>query len=176
MTEAAPDLGLRLQDGELRLSEYHPGWAEAFRQEAARLLPFLHEGSELEHVGSTAVPGLIAKPVLDLAVKLATPLTVAAFEADLPGLGYRFHLDGGESRGRIWRKGPGGLCTHILHLVLSGNPQWERWLALRDLLRRSGEERQRYAEAKAQALLQATSRQEYTRLKTGTIQRLLSEC
>ena len=166
-------LGLRLQKGELRLTEHREEWAAAFEREAARLGPLLPPASRLEHIGSTAVPGLLAKPILDLAVKLAASPAIAGFEAALPLLGYRFHFDGGGSRGRIWRQEPGGICTHILHLVGPDNPQWERWLALRNLLRQSETARQRYAKAKAVALSHARDRQEYTHLKTATIQRLL---
>ncbi len=55
-----------------------------------------------------------------------------------------------------------------------GDPQWGRWLALRDLLRQFSQAREQYAEAKAQAMLYARNRQDYTRLKTATIQRLLA--
>ena len=55
-----------------------------------------------------------------------------------------------------------------------GDPQWGRWLALRDLLRQSVQACEQYAEAKAQATLHARNRRDYTRLKTATIQRLLA--
>ena len=168
------DHGLGLQGGELKLSEHHPGWAEAFGQEAARLQPLLSSGSELEHIGSTAVPGLIAKPVLDLAVILPDTPAIAIFETALPGLGYRFRDDAGASGGRVWLHESGGKRTHILHLVTRGDPQWGYWLTLRDLLRKSPQAREQYAEAKAQAMSHARDRQDYTRLKTAIIQRLLA--
>lgn len=166
--------GLGLRGGELRLSEHHPGWAEAFRQEAARLRLSLPPGSEVEHIGSTAVPGLIARPVLDLAVRLKDSPEMTTFESTLPALGYRFRNDAGADGGRVWLRESGGERTHILHLVTQGDPQWGRWLALRDLLRQSVQARGQYAEAKAQAMLHARNRRDYTRLKTATIQRLLA--
>lgn len=166
--------GLGLPDGELRLSQHHPGWARAFGQEAARLRPLLPPGSELEHIGSAAVPGLIAKPVLDMAAMLPGVPAIAVFETALPALGYRFRDDAGVSGGRVWLHESGGTRTHILHLVTRGDPQWGRWLTLRDLLLQSARARKQYARAKAEATSQARSRQEYTQLKTTTIQRLLS--
>ena len=171
----AGEHGLGLQGGELRLSEYHSGWAQAFDQEAARLRPLLRPNSELEHIGSTAVPALIAKPVLDLAVMLPDAPAIITLEAALPDLGYRFRDDAGASGGRVWLHDSGGMRTRILHLVTRGDAQWGRWLALRDLLRQSPQAREHYAEAKAQAMSYARDRQDYTRLKTATIQRLLSE-
>ena len=170
----ASEHGLGLQGGELHLSAYHPGWAEAFGQEAARLRPLLFPGIELEHIGSTAVPGLIAKPVLDLAVMLPDAPAIAIFETALPALGYRFRDDAGAGGGRVWLRESGNERTHILHLVTRGDPQWGRWLTLRDLLRQSPQACKQYAEAKAQAKLHARNRQEYTQLKTATIQRLLA--
>ena len=158
----------------MRLSEHHPGWAEAFRLEAARIQLSLPPGSEVERIGSTAVPGLIAKPVLDLAVRLQVSSGMTAFESVLPALGYRFRDDAGVSGGRVWLRESGGERTHILHLVTRGDPQWGRWLALRDLLRQSVQAREQYAEAKARAALHARDRKDYTRLKTATIQRLLA--
>ena len=167
-------LGLQLQDGELRLSEHHPGWADAFRQEAARLRPLLPPGGELEHIGSTAVPGLIAKPVLDLAVMLSGAPAIAIFETALPALGYCFRDDAGAGGGRVWLHESSGTRTNILHLVTRGDAQWGRWLALRDLLRQSSQAREQYAEAKLRAVGLSSDRQKYTQLKTTTIQRLLS--
>ena len=167
--------GLGLAEGELRLSDPVPAWADAFIREASRLNNYLRQArGELEHIGSTAVPGLAAKPILDLAARLPDPAALASFEASLPGLDYRLRDDAGESGGRVWIREQAGRRTHILHLVLENDRQWRDWLDLRDLLRHSETARQHYAEAKAQALETATSRREYTQAKTAIIQRLLS--
>ena len=166
------DLGLR--DGELRLVSHRSAWAESYKREAARLRPFLPPSAQLEHISSTAVPGLIAKPVLDLAVRFEDVSGVVVAEVTLPGLNYRFRDDAGANGGRIWLRDLNEKRTHILHLVAQGDSQRERWLALRDLLRQSALAREQYAEAKAQAMLHARDRQDYTRLKTATIHRLLA--
>ena len=174
MNAPADGLGLRLQDGELRLSEHQDGWAAAFEREAARLRPVLPAGSELEHIGSTAVPGLLAKPLLDLALGCPAEIRLKDVGTVLEALGYRFRDDAGAAGGLVYLRESGGLRTHTLHLVRLDDPQWGAWLALRDLLRGSREARQRYAKAKATALRHAQNRQEYTRLKTTVVEGLLS--
>ena len=76
-----------LARGTVAVRAYDPGWAEAFAQEAARLKAALGGLAEhLEHVGSTAVPGLAAKPVIDLALGWADEAARAEIAARLPGL------------------------------------------------------------------------------------------
>ncbi|WP_456833387.1 GrpB family protein [Deinococcus sp. UYEF24] len=159
----------------MRLSDPVPAWANAFTQEEAWLDTYLRQArGELEHIGSTAVPGLKAKPILDLAARLPDPAALARFEANLPKLDYHFRNDAGATGGRVWIRKKAGRRTHILHVVLESDQQWQDWLNLRDLLRHSETARQHYAEAKALALATATNRREYTQAKTAIIQRLLS--
>ena len=123
--------GLGLAEGELRLSDPVPAWADAFIREAARLNNYLRQArGELEHIGSTAVPGLAAKPILDLAARLPDPAALSSFEASLPGLDYRLRDDAGESGGRVWIREKAGRRTHILHVVLENGQQWRDWLDL----------------------------------------------
>jgi GrpB-like predicted nucleotidyltransferase (UPF0157 family) len=164
---------LGLADGDLRLELGHADWALAFTEESARLLPALPPSGLLEHIGSSAVPGLPAKPVLDLAVQLPEP-QISVLEVRLPALGYRFRGDAEAAGGRVWVRENGRLRTHILHVVQPIDPQWRRWLALRDLLRSSEAARQLYLEAKELTLASGCTRREFTRAKTDTISRLLT--
>jgi GrpB-like predicted nucleotidyltransferase (UPF0157 family) len=162
-----------LAEGKLQLEMAHADWALAFTEEAARLLPALPPAGLLEHIGSSAVPGLPAKPILDLAVQLPEP-QISILEARLPALGYRFRGDAGAAGGRVWVRENGGLRTHILHVTLPIGPQWRCWLALRDLLRSSAAARQLYLEAKKLALASGCTRREYTQAKGAIISRLLT--
>ena len=56
----------------------------------------------MEHIGSTAVPGLIVKPVLDLAARLKDSPEMTTFESTLPALGYRLRNNAGVDGGRVW--------------------------------------------------------------------------
>ncbi|WP_380175863.1 GrpB family protein [Kineococcus sp. DHX-1] len=89
-------MGLGLRDGEVRVVPHDPGWAREGRREAVRVLaagaPWV---VRVEHVGSTAVPGLAAKPVVDLAVGVRDLADAEALVPSMAGLGYDFPGDVG---------------------------------------------------------------------------------
>jgi GrpB-like predicted nucleotidyltransferase (UPF0157 family) len=118
---------------------YSAAWPESFRQEArlltARLAPWLSHG--IEHIGSTAVPNLSAKPILDMLAGI-TDLD-AAREAIpvLAELGYR-HADHRPHEALWFYKQPGEKYedrTHQLHLTQPDSTLWRERLAFRDALR-----------------------------------------
>lgn len=123
---------------EVKIVPADPAWSRLFEKEKARICAAL--GSRfvaVEHFGSTAIPGLAAKPVIDLlggvrsmseADDLLAPLcdigydTSAEFNAALPDR-------------RYLRRMAGDIRTHHLHLVVCGGEQWRRRLVFRDRLR-----------------------------------------
>src|SRR4051812_33330688 len=76
-------------DGPVTLVEYDPRWPELYEREARRIRGALGERVELlEHVGSTSVPGLIAKPLIDIALAVADPASEADYAPALEAAGY----------------------------------------------------------------------------------------
>ena len=122
----------------IRIVRYRRTWPVMFEAEAALLrTAFGARAVRIDHVGSTAVPGLAAKPVIDIQVSLAT---LDAREADrrlLASLGYE-HVDLGEfDRIYPFFQKPGTWpSTHHVHLCEAGGPQERLHLAFRDWLRR----------------------------------------
>jgi GrpB-like predicted nucleotidyltransferase (UPF0157 family) len=147
-----------------------PGWAGEAEVERARLLdllaPWLVDG--VEHVGSTAVPGLAAKPIIDLMASVHDPGAVV--ERALR----RLAADGWchvppELDGRPWRRffvKPDASGQHRrahLHLLPCGHPRWSEQLAFRDMLRRDSLLADRYADLKRQLANQhGRDREAYT--------------
>ena len=171
MNHAAPS-GLGLSSGEVRLVPYDPGWPAAFAAERERLRAALGARmTAIEHIGSTAVPGLPAKPIIDMAV------TVASFRA-LPELIRAMAAAGYTHKGEYGLPGRqffvrGEPATHHVHLVEPGSPLWADWLALRDELRAQPEERAAYAALKCElAARHARDRAAYTKAKDPFLQRL----
>lgn len=121
----------------IAISEYDPAWPALFDAEARRLrAAFGPLAIRIEHVGSTSVPGLAAKPVIDIQVSVATLLPHGRYAATMASLGYR-HLALGDfdlvypffHRPADWPS------THHVHLCESGGEQEWKHLAFRDHLR-----------------------------------------
>ena len=143
-----PTGALGLKRGAVELVEHSPLWEQAFIDERNRLeraLEFVP--CEIEHIGSTAVPGLEAKPILDIAVGIRSSYPVQDCIPVLEEAGYIYRGDDGEV-GHMFAKGPEDSRTHYVHLVRLGDSNWDRWLTFRDYLRRNEAARQTYAREK----------------------------
>ena len=121
----------------LRLVAYDPAWPGRFAAEAARLRAALGgTASAVEHVGSTAVPGLAGKPVLDVAVAVASETDADACVAPLGGLGYEYRGPyGPDPRRRYYVRNAAGARVAQLHLYVLPAAAWDELLAFRDALR-----------------------------------------
>jgi len=142
-SEVAMKLGL--PSSQVELVPYTPQWDRLFREEAARLKSVL--GSyvvDIQHIGSTAIPGIMAKPILDIAVALKHISDVEKCIAPLEALGYEYKGEQAEIKGwHFFTKGKGDVKTHHLHMVEHSSDFWVTRLLFRDYLR----ERRDLAEA-----------------------------
>jgi GrpB-like predicted nucleotidyltransferase (UPF0157 family) len=143
-------------DPAVRTVEYDPGWAESAAEEMTRIAAAVGEAAvRIDHVGSTAVPGLAAKPIVDL------QLSVAAIEArslcvePLEGLGYLFAPDPASPDFHFFGLPAARPRTHHLHVCAAGSEDERRHLAVRDFLRTHPEEVVAYAELKRQLVARA---------------------
>ena len=168
--------GLGLDYGEVALVESREEWlalGAALTQNVAQTL----DGHDLfiEHVGSTAVPGLLAKPILDLAIGAATEPRPGLFEDELGEIGWEYRGDAGESGGLVFVREARPLhrVAHI-HVVRHAGPQWRNYLAFRDLLRSDPQARAAYESTK-RSLLAAfpLDRKAYQAGKETTVEALL---
>ncbi len=121
----------------ITLTDYNPNWPRQFEAEAAEIRRvFGPVALRVEHVGSTAVPGLAAKPVIDIQISVASLENRTFFDAALGALGYA-HLDLGEFD-RVYpfyAKPPQWPSTHHVHLCVGGSQEERVHLAFRDYLR-----------------------------------------
>ncbi|WP_291199786.1 GrpB family protein [Hyphomonas sp.] len=131
---------------------HDPAWARAFAAEAAAIKAALGGLTmTLHHIGSTAVPGILAKPVIDLLGEVEVMAALDAAAGKLVALGYEALGANGISGRRYFRKlGPDGERTHHLHVFTRGSPQLVRHLAFRDYLRAMPDVARAYSELKAQ--------------------------
>lgn len=123
-------------DEPLKVVPYDPDWPRAFEHERARLAWALGEiARRIDHTGSTAVPGLAAKPVIDIQISVEELHPIAAYAPALEGLGYR-HLPHPDDAFCPFFHRPGSWPhTHHVHVVQAGGEEERRTLAFRDHLR-----------------------------------------
>ncbi|MFW5416021.1 GrpB family protein [Nocardiopsis sp. CNT-189] len=159
--------------GRVLLVEPDPKWPYLFQREVERLRGLLGEAAlGIEHVGSTAVPGLAAKPCVDILLLVADPEDEEAYRPALEGAGYRLFLVEPERSGHRGFKGPD--VNVNLHVYPEG-PEARRMLRFRDRLRSSAGDRELYERTKRE-LAERTwgSVREYGDAKTGVVDEILS--
>jgi GrpB-like predicted nucleotidyltransferase (UPF0157 family) len=104
-----------------------------------------------EHVGSTAVPGLAAKPTIDIAVGVVSLDLPEDAWRRMVRLGYDYGVDHGQPQ-HVFRKGTSVPWRFLVHVVQHGGPMWLDFLRFRDYLRANPAEADRYARLKASLL------------------------
>ncbi|WP_395088503.1 GrpB family protein [Armatimonas sp.] len=160
------------------LLEYQATWPSQFNEVAAELVPIFESDPVcIEHIGSTSVPELCAKPVLDILLG-AQDLAVVMARADgLANLGYRYRPEyETEIPERRYFVRPEGSQLRIhLHAVVQGGAIWLRHLAFREALRKNPELSQEYATLKRQlAARYSEDKAAYTKAKSPFIARVLA--
>jgi GrpB-like predicted nucleotidyltransferase (UPF0157 family) len=166
--------------GEVVIVDYDPRWTALFAAEAMRIREVLNGGlvTRIEHFGSTAVPGLAAKPIIDLLVgvrSLEEAKQVAVVQ--LETLGYAYWFDNPNLERMFFVKGlpPNSPRTHHIHMVEPDNKLWER-LQFRDYLRQHSDEAARYAELKRHlAERYPIDREAYTSSKAKYIESVMQK-
>lgn len=164
-----------LKSGTVKLSRHSRAWQRGYRCEATRLGKQLGSSRyTLEHIGSTAVPGLDAKPIIDMAMMIPSLKRLALWIRQFEKAGYTYKGEYG-LRGRHFFVRGDPVKFH-LHLVASGCKHWERWLLFRDYLRARPDEARRYNSLKKTlARKYANNRDAYTRSKTPLVNRMLKQ-
>ena len=134
----------------LELVPYDPSWPVLFGEEAARLQNAVGpHAMRIEHVGSTAVPNLLAKPVIDIAIAVGSTLAADACIQPLTSLGYEYRgLHGDDPDRRYYVLSRAGRRAIQIHLYILPAPAWDEMLRFRDALRRDASLLRAYAAEK----------------------------
>jgi GrpB-like predicted nucleotidyltransferase (UPF0157 family)/predicted kinase len=159
---------------EVALIPYDPAWPQMFEKEKKAIEAALHDRvTEIHHIGSTAVPGLAAKPVIDIMLVVSQLDDAINCIAPLSELGYTFVDHVQNTDRRFFRKGMPR--THHVHIVAQGNTELHDHLAFRDALRADPQLRDQYAALKYDlAERHRNDRAQYSESKTEFVQRVLS--
>lgn len=138
---------LKPHDAPIVLVEYDPAWPEQFAREAQRTHAALGPCAlRIEHIGSSSVPGLIAKPIIDILLVVADSADEPSYVPALEKAGYVLRVREPEWHQHRMFKGPD--INLNLHVFTVGSEEIDRVLMLRDRLRNNPSELALYAEAK----------------------------
>ena len=164
----------------LEVVSYDPGWPAAFEAEAILLRAALGSlALRIDHHGSTSIPGLAAKPVIDIQVSVAALDPIAAYGERLASIGYVHVPHSDDAFCPFFHRPPQWPHSHHVHVVARGGAEERRTLAFRDYLRDhavvAGEyERLKENLAKQFAAADTDSRETYARGKTDFIDRVVA--
>jgi GrpB-like predicted nucleotidyltransferase (UPF0157 family) len=152
---------------EFRLVVVGAEWAARFTEERSHIAEaFAGSALDIQHIGSTAIPGSTAKPVLDIAVAVRDFESGHAFVPALVALGYAYRGENGISRRHYLERGE----LYHLHVFVQGSLDWQRHLRFRDRLLASSELATRYSQVKLAAARESGGRRErYQDLKASFI-------
>ena len=158
---------------EVALQPHDSAWATMFQTERARLLSlFPGQFVDIQHIGSTAIPGLPAKPIVDLLAGVRSIEVADELIAPLCDCGYITSAEFNEKLidSRWFMRASGGHRTHHLHVAVHGSEFWLKRLRFRDALLMDAELAARYARLKADlASRHRNDREAYTDAKAEFI-------
>jgi GrpB-like predicted nucleotidyltransferase (UPF0157 family) len=163
-----------LQSGPIQFAEYDPDWPRLFRREESRIRSVLGAlALRIEHTGSTSVPGLAAKPIIDILMVVADSSDEPAYVPDMEAAGYVLRIREPDWYEHRCFKGPD---TNInLHVLSQGCPEIDRMLGFRDRLRTNESDRELYARAKRElARREWRYVQNYADAKTEVIEEIIA--
>ena len=153
---------------------YNPRWPALYEEEKSRILGLIGDKVvAIEHVGSTAVPGLGAKPIIDITIAVHRLADAEECIELLLTIGYEYKPPDrvGIPERRFFDKGPPGASTYHIHMVELTSDFWERHLLFRDFLRAHPEVAEQYYELKkGLAAKYGEDREGYTEGKTSFIE------
>jgi GrpB-like predicted nucleotidyltransferase (UPF0157 family) len=162
----------------IALSPYDPDWPTMFAAEKTRLEQALGaRARRIEHHGSTAVPGLAAKPIIDIQVSVEALERLDVFIAALSPLGYVHVPHADDARCPFFHRPAGWPHTHHVHLVEAGGEEEGRTLAFRDYLRAHPDVASEYEQLKRRIARESDAgtlagREAYAGAKTPFVERI----
>jgi GrpB-like predicted nucleotidyltransferase (UPF0157 family) len=156
------------------IKDYNAEWPAWFMQIKAALQPNLPHALAIEHVGSTSIPGMCAKPIIDIDVVIADYVEFNYTKDDLERIGYRHVGDQGIFQREAFKRQPNlaGLTIldeipHHLYVCAQDNPEYQRHILFRDYLRQHPQAVEAYRQVKQEILSKVgqDNRQGYVDMK-----------
>jgi GrpB-like predicted nucleotidyltransferase (UPF0157 family) len=159
---------------EIKISDYDPDWPKKFEQHSKRIADALGDTAlRIEHIGSTSVPGLAAKPIIDILVVVQNSADESAYLAQLEAAGYVLRVREPEwNEHRMFRTPEKDVHVHIYSVSC---PEIQRNLTFRDRLRHNSDDRSRYEQTKRElSAIEWPDMNAYAEAKTEVIESIIA--
>ena len=166
-----------LKRGAVNLVRYNQKWKQVFERESKKIRKiFGKDALKLQHVGSTAIPGMSAKPIIDIVLIIASFRKVKRYEKKLQKIGYYLYKGDSIKERLFFRKGSRERRTHYLHISEVGSGYGENLILFKDYLCENKDAFKRYFELKKKlAKKYPNERKIYTEKKTKLVKAILTK-
>ena len=164
-----------LKRGVVILRDHNKEWSNLFDKEANLISSKISDYIvDIQHIGSTAIPGTIAKPIIDMAVAIDDLSDVKKIIPLLQKIEYEYRGEQGIPDRHLFVKGDEEFRTHHLHLMLNTSYEWKKHILFRDYLRQHPSEAKQYSELKKKLAAKFEfDREKYTNSKEEFILRII---
>lgn len=171
------DIMIGLKRGVVKLSKYNPKWKTLFEEESNKLLAVASDYFEdVEHIGSTAIPDIVSKPIIDILASINSLSNISRIIEPLKKLDYIHRGEQGIPGRHLFVKGGEEFRTHHLHVVEKNHHEWTKHILFRDYLRANPKDAEEYSTLK-QVLLKKfeLDREKYTTGKSEFIEEIIKK-
>ena len=165
-----------LNKDKVELENYTSKWKEMYEEEAIKLKEILKDILiDIEHVGSTSIPNLKSKPIIDIAISVKNLKEVEKYAKSLEDAGYSFRYDNGEKGEYLVRKGDEDNRTHYIHIVEENSEKWLNFILFKKHLLAHPEVVKEYEDLKVELSNKyKDDRKSYTKAKNEFIANIIN--
>lgn len=162
-------------DDSVIIVDYDPQWPQMYEEERARILAAIGDYvDDIQHVGSTAIPGMAAKPIIDMVIIVSSLVVVEHCVTPLEQLGYTYMGENGIPARHFFVKWADGRRVAHIHMMQADHIEVNREMLFRDYLRQNAQDAQEYAELKKSLAAQyRDDRGSYTDGKASFVEAIL---
>ena len=166
-----------LRRGIVELKPHNTKWKELFKEESHLITSAISNFLvDIEHIGSTAIPDIVAKPIIDIAVAIDSLDNIEKIIKPLEQIGYTYRGEQGIPNRHLFVKGGEEFRTHHLHVMHKTHYEWKKHIAFRNYLLNHPEEAHQYSELKKSlAVKYREDRGTYTESKDEFISGILKK-
>jgi len=165
-----------LKRGTVKLVKYNYKWKDSFENEESKLRKvFGNDLIDSQHIGSTAIPGILAKPIVDIGLIVSSFSKVDRYIEKLREIGYELKKDDNRKERLFFTKGPEEKRTHYLHIGEKGSGYIEEMIIFRNYLSKNKDAAEKYSELKEELASKYEDKREiYTQKKEDFIKKIIN--